>query len=322
MAALLAAAFFAYVYSQRGYEVGAQAQALADELSRTSFSALYQTAPTYDLPKSVGGAYYEVRIDNETNTFIVEADGKSYRSAAGTNIKSVDSLPDSGGTLHALGVEDRVLISSNPIPSENYEVEVITITTPEFYYFAKDNAREAAAITAAYFRAIKAFPGENLDIQEYEWENSNTLLARVTSGGELLTVMRVGGYENSQDIGYIKNAWIVEEVENTSEDISGTDCPSIENAVSSGWVYSSSQIIRHLKTRAWYKNDQPIKIPQDVKPTPSTATTSVSTYPTYRFEFLSGTTEYTLHFGLMSWKIDENQPGFVFESKPELEVEP
>lgn len=177
-------------------------------------------------------------------------------------------------------------------------------------------------MTAAYFHAVKLFPGGEVDITEYEWKDPNTLSAQVTLGGMASGLVRITGHNESQDVGHIKDAWIIDSRENYSGTIKGTDCPSIENAVSSGWVYSPNQMLRLLKERTWRRtaDNQIIAIPENVEPTPSAATTNVSTYPTYRFEFTSGTTNYKLHFGLMPWKANENQPGFAFESEPEVEA--
>ncbi|MBS3815567.1 MAG: hypothetical protein KGY45_03270 [Hadesarchaea archaeon] len=322
MAILLAGALFAYIYSQRSYGVGSQAQSLANELSRTSFSALYRESPTYNLPKDVGGSYYEVEIDSETDSIIIKAEGGTYHSAVGVNLENIGKPPEPGGTLYSLGGKGKVLVSSNPITPENQEIKENIDSPPSFYYFAKENPREAVAIAAAYFRAIEIFPDKKLGVQEYKKENSNSFLIRISSSDENIGNMRVIGRENSQVVGFVESSWIVDNVSVVPDNFSGVECPSIENSISKDWLYSPDQIVRLLKKRSWREpgENEPVSIPNDVEPIPATVKTNVSTYPSYRFEFSSSDTGYVLHFGLMPWKADEEQSGFVFESEPDLEA--
>lgn len=316
MAVLLAASFYAFYASQERYGIGSQAQSLADDISQTCFLAFTRQGPTYNLPSNVGGTSYEFRVNTQTDTIVVETNGSLYRSSVGANLENVGPLPSPGETLYTQGLVDKVLISKNVIqPSVGDFDQENASSEPNFYSFAKENPRAATALMAAYFHMMESSSTDNLDIKEYEQRGSDTFLARATSDdGDL--IVRIIGYENSQDVAHVKEVWIVGSVENYSDSFDGTDPPSVKNAVSSGWFYTPSQIVAHLRGRTWHdENGEVVSIPSAVEPLFATATTRVRTYPTYRFEFKG----YLLHFGSMMWKWNENQPGFRFQSDPKLE---
>ncbi|MEA1905072.1 MAG: hypothetical protein U9M97_04240 [Candidatus Hadarchaeota archaeon] len=325
MAIMLLGIFLVYLSAQSRFAVGEGAQALANDLSYTCFSAFTQQQPTYELPSSVGGANYELEVEN--NTFVVRVTsgslrGNEYRSIVGVDL-DVRSLPSPGGTLYVQGRPENVIVAAEHIsPSPQGFGGFVAPEPPSFYFFAKENQREAAAIVASYFYACEHYRGEeNLDILGYEWAGEN-LLAQVSSDGELVTGLRVLPHESEENVGLVDNSWVVEEVEDVGENVGGIIfCPSVENAVSCGWVYPPSEVVRHLRSRAWRMRDNTIvALPEDISWRASAVTTNVASYPTWRFKFRSDGNRFVIHFAMIPWAPGENQPGFVFQSRPELEA--
>lgn len=325
MAIMLLGVFLVYLSAQSRFAVGEEAQALANDLSYTCFSAFTQQQPTFELPLSVGGANYEFEVEN--NTFVVRVTsgslrGNEYRSIVGVDL-DVRSLPLPGGTLYAQGRPDNVIVAAESIgsPPRGFG-EFVAPEPPDFYFFAKENQREAAAIVASYFYAREHYPAEeNLDIPSYKWVGEN-LLAQVSSDGELMMGSRVLHHENGENVGLVDNSWVVEEVVNVGENVSGTlPCPSVENAVSRGWVYPPSEVIQHLRSRTWQMQDNTIvSLSENISWHASAVTTNVASYPAWRVEFRSNGTRFVMCFAMLPWAPDENQPGFIFQSKPELEA--
>ena len=313
MAILIAGVFFMQLMKQREFEVGAQAQALVDDLAKTCFSALSGQQPTLDLPPQLAGSSYELEIDENRSTFIVRmtggtGSGGSYWAVANVGLRVENTNFASGGKVYFMRSGDVVLVSASPI--EAPQESIFTTSSgepPEFYYFARENQREATAIIAAYFAVSH-------DIDAYKWENSNSILVRADS-----ILLRVQGYENRENVGLVDNAWIISRIENcTGEFTDAFPCPSAENAYSSGWLYSPAQALGHLRSRTWRRasDNAVVNIPSNVSIRAAAATTNVSTYLTWRVEFEN----YILHYQAMPCWYLENTPGFVFQSEPELEA--
>ncbi len=313
MAILLAAVFYMQLTKQREFEVGAQAQALADDLARTCSSVLPGQQPTLDLPSQLAGSSYELEIDENRSTFIVwitggTEEGESYWTVANVEMRVENRGFAPGGKVYFMRSGDLVVISTSPIeaPQENIP-PTPSGEPPEFYYFARENQREATAIIAAYFDVSQ-------DIDAYEWESSNSIIVRAGS-----VLLRVQGYENEEDVGLVNDAWIISNIENYAGELTGTvSCPSPENAYSSGWLYSPSQALSYLRSRTWRRtsDNSIVSIPSDALVRAAAATTNVSSYPTWRVEWEN----YVIHYQTGPWWHAENIPGFVFQSKPELEA--
>lgn len=327
MAGLLLGIFFVYTASQREYAVGDEAQALADDLSQTAFSSLPDQQQSYGLPKAVGTAGYEVDVEN--NTFIVRIlgggqKGKEYRSSLTIDLEVENSLPEPGNTLYIQGRVDNVILSASPIETPEKElVNPASFEPPDFYEFAKENSREATGIIASYFYAKNQWPDAgNIDIRAYEW-SENTLKTAVTSEDGLSTSVLAHGKENQKNVGYIENVWTVIQLETSENGISNPEsCPSIKNAYSDGWLYSPTEKVTNFQGRTWKstEDNKTIIPPNNLDPHASTVTTNVSTYPSWRFKFTKNDTRYTVHLAAIPWSPSENQPGFVFESSPDLEA--
>lgn len=313
MAILLAGVLFLQLTKQREFEVGAQAQALADDLARTCSSVLSGQQPTLDLPSRLAGSSYELEIDENRSIFIVwitggTGEGESYWTVANVGLRVENRGFAPGKKVYFMRLGEVVVVSASPIeaPPENI------LPTPsgeplEFYYFARENQREATAIIAAYFDVTQ-------DIDAYEWEDSNSILVRAGS-----ILLRVQGYENEEDIGLVDNAWIISDIENYAGELTGAvHCPSPENAYSSGWLYSPSQALSYLRSRTWRRtsDNSIVSIPSDALVRAAAATTNVSSYPTWRIEWGN----YVIYYQTGPWWHAENTPGFVFQSKPELEA--
>ncbi len=312
MAILLAGVFFMQLTKQREFEVGAQAQALADDLARTCFSVLPGQQPTLDLPSRLAGSSYELEIDENHSTFIVwitggTGAGESYWTVANVGLRVENSSFTPGGKVYFMRSGD-VVVSAFPIeaPPESI-LPTPSGEPPEFYHFARENWREAAALIAAYFDVSQ-------DIDAYEWEDSNSILVRAGS-----TLLRVQGHENEENVGLVDNAWVISNIENYAGELTGVVLfPSPENAYSSGWLYSPSQALSYLRSRTWRRtsDNSIVAIPSDALVQAAAVTTNVSTYPTWRVEWEN----YVIHYQSGPWWYAENTPGFVFQSEPELEA--
>ncbi len=313
MAILLAGVFFMQLTKQQEFEVGAQAQALADDLAKTCFSALSGQQPTLDLPLQLAGSSYELEIDENRSTFIVRitggtGSGESYWTIANIGLQVDNTSLTPGGRVYFTCSDDIVLISASPIEilSENIFPKP-SGEPPEFYYFARENQREATAIITAYFNLSH-------DIGAYKWENSDSIFVRAGS-----ILLRVQGYENWENIGFVNNVWIISNIENYEGEFTDSFlCPSVENAYLSGWLYSPAQALDYLRSRTWRRTSDNVvvSIPNNASIRAAAVTTNVSTYLTWRVEFES----YILHYQAMPWWYLENTPGFVFQSEPELEA--
>lgn len=297
---------------QREFEVSTQAQALADDLAKTCFSALSGQQPTLDLPSQLAGSSYELEIDENRSTFIVRITrgtgvGGSYWTIVNVGLRMDNTSLAPGGRVYFMYLDDIVLVSASPIKALPENIFPTTSgEPPEFYYFARENQREATAIVEAYF-------GVSSDIDTYKWEDNDLI---VRSGSILL---RVQGYENWENIGFVDNAWIISNIENYAGELTDVlPCPSAENAYLNGWLYSPAQALGYLRSRTWRRTSDNVvvNIPNNASIRAAAVTTNFFTYLTWRVEF----EDYILHYQAMPWWYLENTPGFVFQSEPELEA--
>ncbi len=313
---------FISVYDQQlNARVDEQAETLAAELAKTAFTTLSGGQQTLDLPRDLGGSTYAIEVQ-DNNTFVVRIlggrrVGNTYPAFANTavTIENQDFSP--GGKVYFMRSGDQVIVSATSIeaPLENI-VPTPTGEPPEFYFFARENQREATAIAAAYFEALGSYPGENIDASAYRWEGANSLLAQVTSGGAPLTVLKVTGSENGVDVGAVTGAWVVDLVENAADIGSATACPSPDNAYRTEWLYSSQGALGDLRARTWRRvvDNVAVTVPADATVQAASATTNVSTYPTWRVTFEG----YVIFYRMMPWWTEDNMAGFVIQSDPEL----
>jgi len=332
VAALLFGIFIVHYNRQLEARVDEQAQALADDLARISFSAFSQQQPSFSLPTSLGGSEYELSVNENISAFIVHITGgrqadKSYYSVANVVLKVENSSFAAGGIVYFQRIGDNVVVSASPIKAavENIE-QPTTETPPEFYGFAKENQREAAAIAAAYCYVLDnlGYPSTSdnapLDATGYEQDGENVLVQIGYMGGENLIWVRASGHDNWENVENVSHAWIFTHLENTENVTGSVACPSFENAVKTNWAYTSGQALRYLRGRTWVLADNHVVvIPANAASYAAAATTSVSTYPTWRFEFAYEGQNYVIHYRLMPWWWAENTAGFVFQSEPRLE---
>jgi len=321
VAAMLAGLFIVQYNRQLEARVDEQAQALVNDLARISFTAFSREQPSFLLPQTLGGSNYELSVDE--NTFIVhikvgKQSGMSYYATANVPLIENNFNPVPGNSVYFKQSGDVVIISSSPITVQPENLwPPITATPPEFYYFAKENAKAATAIASAYFEARNRYSEENIDVSAYWWENENNLRAQITSNGENLTVFWVTGSENNTVVGKVENAWIVDLVDNVAEIlVDATPCYSPDNAYRSGWLYSPAEALAYLRSRTWMSGDTPVVVPENASVRAAAATTNVSIYPTYCVTFDG----YVIYYRAMPWWAQENSPGFVFQSEPELEA--
>ena len=312
LAILTAAALALFYERQLEAKVVDEAQGLADELASTAFSSLGGGQPTLDLPKDIGGSAYQISISNN-NTFIVKIMGGRLRGRELSSIVNATlSLENRdftvGGKAYFQRVGDVVVVSASPIaaPAENLE-QPATTAPPEFYYFAKESQREAAAITASYFHTLE-------DVKAYMWQDSNTLLVKLKTD----QMFRVQGFENLDKVDKIDNAWIVQQIDNFAREFTGAvSCPSPENAWRTGWLYSPSQALAALRSRSWRRvsDNVAVVVPIDATINAAAATTNVNTFLVYRIVFEN----YVIFYRAMPTWWSEKRPGFVFQSDPQLE---
>lgn len=325
LAWMMAFLFITLYGQQMEARVDEQANALVNELARTASISLSGVQPPLDLPRDLGGSTYKIEVQ-DNNTFVVEITGgrragSVYNAVANVTVAVENKDFSPGGRVYFMRSGDWVIVSASPIeaPIENI-APVPTGEPPQFYHFAKENQREAAAIGAAYFEARERYPGENVDVSTYRWEGADSLLAQVTSDGAPLATLRITGSENGVNVGKVDNAWIVETVENADEIGAATACPSPENAYLGGWLYSPAKALNHLRSRTWRRvvdnviDNVIVAVPVDAEIRAAAVTTNVWAYPTWRVTFGG----YVLFYQMMPWYYEENIPGFVFQSVPEL----
>jgi hypothetical protein len=326
VATMLAGIFIMQYNRQLEARVDEQARALANDLARISFTAFSREQPSFLLPRNLGGSDYELSVDENTSTFIVhikagKQSGMSYYSAANVSLSEDNFNPVSGGSVYFQRRGDNVVVSSSPIAAQEENLlPPVTATPPEFYGFAKENAKVATAIAAAYFSTLENTPAKDednnpLDVLGYE-PGENLLVQLGYRGGENLFSVKVSGYENENDIGKVDNSWIVTSLTVDNDNLSSPiTCPSVENAYASGWLYSPGEALAYLRSRTWMSGDNIVVVPADALVQVAAATTKVSTYPTCRVAFDG----YVIYYRAMPWYWADNAPGFVFQSEPELE---
>jgi len=313
MAILLAGVFFMQLTRQREFEVDTEAQALADELAKGCFLTLPRQQSSVGLPLLLAGSSYELEVDENRSTFIVHVTsgvrkGESYMAVADVELGVENADFEIGGKIYFQRRGGAVIVSAAPIsaPSENVKITPLS-ESPEFYHFAKENQREAAAIIAVYFDTSQ-------DIDAYKWENNNSILVHAGS-----ILLRVQGYENEENVGLVDNAWIISNIENYTGDLMPTvSCPSAEDAHSSGWLYSPQQTLDYLRMRTWRRTSDNVvvEISRGASIRAAAVTTNVSTCPTRRITF----DNYVMYYRAVPWWYLENTPGFVLQSDPELEA--
>ncbi len=313
---------FISVYDQQlNARVATEAESLAEGLAQTAFQSLSSgTLTTYDLPSNLGGSEYTVKI-TDNSTFVVTITsgrkaGSSYGAVVNARILIENSNFEPRGKVYFMQQGGQLVVSSSEISLTAENVFITpTATPPDFYHFAKENAREAAGIAAAFFEHRAANPAENSDVTSYAWAGDN-LLVEVTVNGDSSIGYRVGFVENSVYVGSITSSWVVVQVENTDNLTSGENSPSIENAYSTGWYHSSGAVINHLRSRTWNltSDNSILSVPAYATIAASSSTTNVATYPTWRVTF----DNQTMVYRGMPWWEAENTAGFIFQAEPEL----
>jgi hypothetical protein len=332
VAAMLAGIFIVQYNRQLEARVDEQAQALANDLARISFTAFSREQPSFLLPRNLGGSDYELSVDENSSTFIVhikagKQSGMSYYSTANVSLSIENSNFVPSGSVYFQRRSDNVVVSSSPIAAQGGNIlPPATATPPDFYFenentfynFAKENAKAATAITAAYFSALEN--NQQVDVTGYEFDNGNDniIFVQISSGGENIFGVMVGGYENQDNVGKVDNSWIVTSLTTIGNLTSPIACPSIENADNYGLLYSPAEALAYLRSRTWQIGDNLIVVPANASVHAAAATTNVSTYITWRVEWQADV-YYVLHYQAMPWWAQENSPGFVFQSEPELE---
>lgn len=325
MAAMLAGIFIVQYNRQLEARVDEQAQALVDDLARVAFAAFSSEQPSFPLPQSLGGSVYELSVDDEASTFIVcitagKQSGMSYYSTVNVSLRVENSDFSPGGQVYFWRSGGLVIVSSSPISiSPENILPQATAEPPDFYRFAKEDAKVATAIVASYFHLLE-LGYSNVDVVGYKYQGGRVQVQIAGKVGGNIFGMSVAGHENDENVGMVDNSWVVDNftsIENIDDAIA---CPSVENAYSSGWLYSPSQVLEYLRMRTWRRvsDGSIVVVPENATIRAAAATTNVSTYPTWRVEWRADN-YYVLHYRAMPWWAQENMPGFVFQSTPELE---
>jgi hypothetical protein len=336
LAVLIAAVLALHFRAQGEAGVDEQAQALADDISRTCFAALARVQPTYSLPGDVGGSNYELMVENNTIMVKVIEEARSgmvYYSSVNAGLEVQDNMFRPGGTVYAQRAGDQVIISASSITLPPWEIQQpATPNPPEFYTWANEDVagrREAAvALVAAYFFSLAHNPptngGKLLDVLAYK-RNGDVIEVRLGYRGadnnELLQIVRTAGSRDASSVGEVTGAWEVENVEGVLGDITGAiGCPSVENAVTSGWLYSSSQVLDYLRRRTWKLEDNTIVVvPEDAGWMAAAADVGGRTFCAYRFSFTYNNIPVVIFYRMLATAPEEPLPGFTFTSEPLLE---
>ena len=336
LAVLLAGVLALHFRAQSEARVDEQAQALADDVSRTCFEALARTQPTFSLPSDVGGSKYELRVGE--NTIIIKVvegarSGRSYYSSVNAELVVQDNGFRPGGVVYVQRMNDQVIISASPITLPPWEIEQPeTPNPPQFYTWANEGVegrqKEAVATVAAYFFSLAHNPATKdnkvLDVLAYS-RDRDVIEVRVGYRGadnnEFLQSVRTTGKQDASRVGEVTGAWVVRKVESFSRDITDAiDCPSVENAVASGWLYSPSQVLAHLRGRTWKLEDNTlVVVPEDASWMAAAAEVGGRTFCTYRFSFTHENISVVLFYRMLATAPDEPLPGFTFTSEPLLE---
>jgi hypothetical protein len=336
LAVLLAGVLVLHFGAQRGAGVDEQAQALADDISRLCFAALARQQPTYSLPNDVAGCSYELGV--EENSIVVTVldgprAGRSYRSIVNAQLILENGEFEPGGKVYVRRLGEGVVISASPIVAILEELEPPSEPTPPpFYTWANEDIEgrrnEAVALAAAYFYSLEHHPAKKdnrvLDVLAYRREGDVVEIRvgyRGADGSEFLLRVRVAGRQDASRVGEVTGAWVVENVENVPGDIAGAiDCPSVEDAVATGWLYSPSRVLAHLRGRTWKLEDNTIVVvPEDASWRAAAASVGGRTFCTYRFSFAHDNTPFVLFFRMLATASWEPLPGFTFTSEPRLE---
>ena len=120
VAAMLAGIFIVQYNRQLAARVDEQAQALANDLARISFTAFSREQPSFLLPRNLGGSDYELSVDENTSTFIVHIkasrqSGMSYYPTANVSLSIENPNFVSSGSVYFQCRGDNVVVSSSPI---------------------------------------------------------------------------------------------------------------------------------------------------------------------------------------------------------------
>jgi hypothetical protein len=336
LAVLIAAVLGLHFRAQGEVRVDEQAQALADDISSSCFAALARTQPAFSLPGDVGGSGYELIVEN--NTIMVKVvegirSGRIYYSSVGAELVVQDNGFRPGGTFYAQRMGDQVIVSASPITLSPWEIgQPATTTPPEFYTWANENVEGrqevAVALVAAYFFSLENHPAENdnkvLDVLGYS-EGGDVIEIRVGYRGpdnnQFLQTVRTDGNQYSAQVGEVSGYWAVKKTSSSTKDIRGAvDCPSVENAVASGWLYSPPQVLDHLRGRTWKLEDNTIVVvPENAGLTEAAAGVGGRTFCTYRFSFTHDNIPIVLFYRMLATAPEEPLPGFTFTSDPLLE---
>lgn len=336
LAVLLAGVLALHFGAQREAGVDEQAQTLADDISQTCFAALANQQPTYALPNDVGGSDYELSVENNFIVVTITEGaraGSSYYSSVNSELVVEDDNFVPGGKVYVQGRDNYIVISASPISPPPWEIEPPSEPTPPlFYTWANENIEgrqeEAVAIAVAYFYALERHPATKddkvLDVLAYRVER-DAVEVRVGYRGagenEFLLCARTTGELYPSQVGEATSAWVVENVENVQGDITdAVDCPSVENASRTGWLYSPSRVLTHLRRRTWRLEDNTIVVvPENSSWRAAAASVGGRTFCTYRFSFTHENISIVLFFRMLATDPEEPLPGFTFTSEPKLE---
>lgn len=325
IAALLFGISITYLQKQREYSKKREAQMIADGISKAVFSALPQERTEYDLPKKIGGSPYELQIEEDTIQIRFTGgnlEGQKFSSTVGVDLSTAenDALPEPGNILNAIGNQGNVIISTGNIaPSKTTKAGTENLKTPAFYHFAKENTKIATGIMAAYFRKEnKMGENETPDVKSYSWNQEGL---EVNFNGENHAI-KITGQGKETEGNTIEKTWFPNEFKKISRPSTHQISPSIKEALKSGWIYSPDQAVSLLRERGFRseKTGKSVSITENPEIEIICVKTNVSTYPAWKISFESKGENIKIYLGALTWRYNENKPGFTFYSNPPLEV--
>ncbi len=328
MASLLVFVFVIYYNSQQRANVSGEAQGLADSLAKSSFSALSTGQNIYQLPEDVGGSPYSLEISENRNIIKIkitggDQKGELYVSSVNADI-SAENLPEIGNRVYITNRNGDIVFSKMRIlPTEKNIFNSLKSNPSKFYKFSRENTKISVAIIGSYFYGKSKYPEkDDFDIVGYGRKNENVFLIRASDGDDFSTNMEVEGKIFLENDEMVEKIWIVENISLTDKKIENMrNCPSIKESYSSGWTYSSKQVLKYLRGRAWewIREKENIQIPENVEISSSLIYNKNGEYPAYRVSFEEKNQKFNINYQSMPFYYRENKPGFLFWSIPRME---
>ncbi|MEM2877974.1 MAG: hypothetical protein QXG10_00245 [Candidatus Hadarchaeales archaeon] len=314
---LIFALFMAVYERQMDMRVQEEASSLADELGRTAFAALSGEQPFKDLPPSLGGSYYAVEVRDNSVIVVRITHGRGYGTECSSfvnfNLKVENGSFLPGGRVYFMRVGESLIISSSPVQAPEMEIFVSpTSAPPEFYNFAKHSARVAAGMIASYFSLSDiGYIAAGYSTSE------DRIYVRWTRGAEE-AYFETRWDVSDQRVGNVMRAWVLSGVNRVGSSVGSmiTCDENLDNAVAGGWLFSGTKALQDLRNRTWKNENSFVNVPSDADIVAACVETNIGRmYPVWRISW----DNYVIYYRAIPWWENDDSPGFIFQSYPEIE---